>query len=87
MYFYIDTALAYPDADLYVAQLGPFTIFEMCSAKAFEEFEALVPAKIDRHDHKGLPLERMGAGIFPLIQSHANWSERRKFIMKTLGVN
>ena len=47
---FIDIPIENPEADLYFSQYGPLTVFEIISPKSQDEFEQLVPDKIDRHD-------------------------------------
>ena len=47
---FIDIPIENPEADLYFSQYGPLTVFEIISPKSQDEFEQLVPNKIDRHD-------------------------------------
>ena len=84
---FIDIPIEHPDNDFYINQLGPYTIFEVVSTKSQDEFEQLIPIKIDRHNCIGFPLSNMGAGAFPLIESNKNWNERRTTVMKTIGIN
>ena len=49
---FIDYALLYPDTDIILVQIGTRFYFDLCSPKAFQVFNLLVPDKIDRYDHK-----------------------------------
>jgi len=87
MQHYIDDVKSKPDTDIYISQFGPVTLYEICSPKAFDEFERLVPEKIDRNDQEGTPIGYIAPRSFGVIESTANWNERRKFILKAIGIN
>lgn len=84
---YVDNAISKPETDIYISQFGSLTLYNMCSPQAFDEFERLVPEKIDRDDQKDGPTETVVPLSFALIESTANWNERRKFILKVIGIN
>ena len=51
---FIDYSLSFPNTDIILVQIGTRFYFDLCSPKAFREFNLLVPDKIDRYDHKAL---------------------------------
>ena len=84
---FIDLGMQKPHLDFYIFQPGPITLFSLVSIQAFDEFEKLMPHKIDRHDHREFPFVDIVEGSFALNQSNEDWDERRKTIMKTIGIN
>ena len=84
---FIDLGIQQPNIDFYIFQLGEMTLFSLVSTKAWEEFEKLVPDKIDRHDHREYSFLDIARGSFAFLPSHTEWNERRKTILKTIGIN
>ena len=83
----IDAVLENPNIDIKLVQLGPISKFDIWSVKAMREFEAFVPHKIDRHNHKGLPTGNLAPESFGILRSTKGWDERRKVILRTMGIN
>ena len=84
---FIDLGMQKPHLDFYLFQPGPITLFSLVSIQAFDEFEKLIPHKIDRYNHKKFSFVDIVRGSFALNQSNEDWNERRKTIMKTIGIN
>ena len=84
---YIEIAQKKPYLDFYLVQLAQFQYVLLCSIKSFNEFEDLLPSKIDRHNHEGHLLKNVLDKSFSLLPSNSNWNERRKVVMKTIGIN
>ena len=57
------------------------------SPQAFEEFQKLVPTKVDRWGHQIKHFGRMAAGAVDQIRSSQNWKKRRDKILHTIGIN
>ena len=55
-YHYIRESLSSKGYDIRLNQMGSETIIDICSMKALDELESLIPSKIDRSDQRGLPL-------------------------------
>ena len=83
----IDWALFMPDSDFIFAQLGPQSFIYVCSKKALDEFEKYIPEAIDRHNHEGLLLANFSPKAMSLLPSNKSWDERRKHILKIIGIN
>mmetsp|Transcript_5267 Transcript_5267/g.6259 ORF Transcript_5267/g.6259 Transcript_5267/m.6259 type:complete len:193 (-) Transcript_5267:109-687(-) len=85
--FYIDEIIKRPNIDVIITQFGPFLMYELSSVKALNEFEKIVPDKVDRNDDKGLFVQNIVGNSFALMRSKNDWNDRRKAIMKTIGIN
>jgi len=86
-YDYIKCALEKPEKDLKLVQLATFSCISAISPRAREEFERLIPTKIDRYHCKLFPMGYGLAGSLPLIPSTENWKDRRTTFMKMIGLN
>ena len=84
---FIDEALSEKGYDIRLTQLGPESVIDVCSVKALDEFEKLVPSKIDRYHHRGLPIGYFLKGSLAVTRSTENWSIRRKEMIKKLAIN
>ena len=60
---------------------------DVASVKAQQEFENLIPTKIDRYIDETMPVQHIWRDSFGIIQSNKSWNERRKTIMKIIGIN
>ena len=87
MQYYIDAALERTDVDLVLTQVGNHIEIDPVSVKALEEFESLVPSKIDRYSSESMPVQRIWRDSFGMIVSNSSWSDRRKTILKIIGIN
>ena len=76
-----------PDLDLYFVQNLNMMFVNTCSLRAIDEFNKLIPEKIDRHDHTGMQIVNIAPNSFGLMSSTPNWNERRKLATKTIGIN
>ena len=84
---FIDESLERKGYDLRLVALGSNIFIDVCSIKALDEAEKLIPFKIDRDDMKGLPLENIIGGSFLLSRSDEKSALRRKQISKLLAIN
>ena len=84
---FIDESLSEKGYDIRLTQLGPESVIEACSVKALDEFEKLLPSKIDRYHHRGLPIGYFLKGSLAVQRSTENWSIRRKEMIKKLAIN
>ena len=84
---HIDIALTKSNIDIKLVQSGPVTIFDITSPKAWNEFEKLIPEKFDRFDHYKFLVGNIAPNSIVLMQSNKRWDERRKAILKTIGIN
>ena len=66
---FIDDSLESKKYDLRLVVLGSKIFTDVCSIKALDEAEKLIPSKIDRDEMKGLPLENIMGGSFALNKS------------------
>ena len=57
------------------------------SLKSINEFNKLVPEKIDRDDKKDSIISTISPNSFGLISSSKDWERRRKLVTKTIGIN
>ena len=86
--YYRDLSLNNQNYDFYISQQGASTIFDVLSTEALNEFEKLVPFKIDRHNHYGInPIGNIVPHSFLLLETTKEWVERRKEAMKSIGIN
>ena len=84
---FIEEALQNKGIDLRVNQLASFSIFDVCSVKALDQFEKLVPSKIDRSVTFGFPLHNIIGGSLGASFSDEKWTKRRKEMTKHIGIN
>ena len=84
---YLDSASKGSSIDLRLTQFGPIQKIDICSVKAINEFEKLVPSKIDRGGDNGSAVTRLVAGTFSFLQSKKQWDLRRKYMSKILAIN
>ena len=61
-YHFIQESLQNKNHDIRVTQLAAYTIIDVCSVQALDEFEKLVPNKIDRSLTVGFPLHNIIGG-------------------------
>ena len=66
---------------------GPNPVFLLCTAKAMEDFQKLVPTKIDRWGHQIKHFGRIASGAVDQIKSSTEWKKRRDAILHTIGIN
>ena len=59
---FIQESLQNKNHDIRVTQLAAYTIIDVCSVQALDEFEKLVPNKIDRSLTVGFPLHNIIGG-------------------------
>ena len=59
---FIQESLQNRNHDIRVTQLAAYTIIDVCSVQALDEFEKLVPNKIDRSLTVGFPLHNIIGG-------------------------
>ena len=86
-YFEIENILQNPNIDFNICQSADIFFFDVVSNKAKTEVEALIPHKIDRSDHEGFFLKELMHNSFGVLPSNKQWDERRKFYIRTLGIN
>ena len=84
---YIRESLSNKGYDLRLNQMGPETIIDVCSIRALDEMEKLIPSKIDRSAQIGLPIGNLLDGCLGVTYSDENWKSRRKEMTKTIGIN
>ena len=84
---YINLALSDKKYDFKLVQMGPLTLFDIWSPKALNEFEKCIPEKIDRFDHHRFLVGNIAPDSIVLMPSNKRWEERRKAILKTIGIN
>ena len=86
--YYSELALQGKDYDVYLAQYGQLTYAEILSWSAFDEFESMVPHKIDRSDHSGgNPFGNIVKGSLGIAESTKECIERRKELIRLIGNN
>ena len=85
--FYLDEAIERSDVDIVHTQIGNKIEIDPVSVKALQEFENLIPTKIDRYIDETMPVQHIWRDSFGVIQSNKSWSERRKTILKIIGIN
>ena len=86
-HYFIDESLENNKHDLRLAIVGSSIFIYICSIKALDEVEKLMPLKIDRDEEKQLPLEDVIGGSFALCRSDEKWAQRRKEMSKLIGIN
>ena len=84
---HIDIALNKNNTDIKLVQFGPVILFSLCSPKALNEFEKLIPEKLDRFNHNKFLVGNIAPNSIILMQSNRRWDKRRKAILKTIGIN
>lgn len=84
---WIEEVIEDPEIDFRLLQVTNVSILEFCSLRALDEAEKLIPFKIDRHTHEFDPIGKLMAGSFVVSKSSEGWEQRRKFIMKQIGLN
>ena len=85
---YNDLALENKNYDFNISQQGPLTAIDIVSPEALTEFEKLIPERIDRHPNgDGIPFANIAPEWEGLLECTKDNMERRKELMKTMGVN
>ena len=83
----IEDSLENKGFDIQLFILGSYVYLDLCSMKAFDEFEKLVPSKIDRDDMQGIPVVNIIGGSLGVSSSDEKWAQRRKEMGKLIGIN
>ena len=84
----IDLALEDKEYDFYLFQHGEESRIEILSINALNEFEKLIPHKIDRHDHgNGVAIGNIIRGSFITDETSKEYNEMRKEVIKSIGTN
>ena len=86
-HYFINEALHNKGYDLRITQLASATMIDVCSVKALDEFEKLVPSKIDRIITKDSALDNLIGGSLGASLSDEKWMKRRKEMAKHIGIN
>lgn len=84
---YTDLAMEGKDYDVYIMQYGPNIYADIISWVGLDEFEKLVPHKIDRGTMAGTPFENISYGALSIMESTKEWSERKKELIGLMGNN
>ena len=84
---FIDESLESKGYDIRLVVVGSYIFLDLCSIKALDEAEKLIPSKIDRDEAIGLPLADVIGGSFALSQTDEKWTQRRKEMSKLIGIN
>lgn len=83
----IDCAKFRPEKDIKLLQFGAISQLCMISIKALDQFDKLIPTKIDRYDCTEFPLSIAMKNSFMLIGSDDHWKDRRTSFLKLVGLN
>lgn len=83
----MQTALDHPDCDIRIIFSGPNPIFLLYSPQAFEEFQNLVPSKVDRWGHQIKHFGRIAPRGIDQIRSTVAWRKRRDNVLHSIGIN
>ena len=86
-HYYKDSNSKGDKVDIRLTQFGAFQKIEAISSKAIDEFEKLIPSKIDRFKQLDNPIGRILEGSFAVMHSNDLWGKRRKLMSKILGIN
>ena len=76
-----------PELDMYFTQVLNTVFLNICSPKALDELNKLIPDKVDRYNHNGVEEVNIVRNSFGLMPSTSNWELRRKIATKTIGIN
>ena len=84
---FFETADKLKNTDMRLVQYGDMSILGMCSVKAVEQLEALIPSKVDIYNHHEFPIANIAPGLFIFNRTNDDTLNRRKTLMKLLGFN
>ena len=87
LHHYIREVAENPDTDFRLMTLGERSILEITSPEAMDEFEKLVPDKVDRGEPKQTALANMMPTAFNMIRSTDYMNKRKNATVAFLGMN